>query len=665
MGVFGKQGPYQEFKPLFVKEFDAKDTIKTLNAKYSELDALTNINKTPALTYEQQEADKIHAAHQEALNKSVDTGDLSPFKAITLTKGLAHSYANDADRLKYERSYAKLVEDDKTAGDNLNKVGASLEATDYHAFIGGSKKQVFQGYTPFKEVDHIAKAKAITDMINADSTEDEKIVPTVANGLLTLQTTGHKGISPEKVNFVAQAFLSDPEINGDYRNKSYAELSQQVKQQLLEENPNISEIELKAKTYQRLMTPVVFSEKVYKYEGKKRIEKTINRTMSPLEKSIEDKKRNALQGMIGAVTYNEWKNTHDFQVLPKQGDGADGSTKNEPLALGSSMDNFLDVRNTGVDELGTDLKNSDSSFKTLGQNVTVFAMNALKQAYSAAKVVGGTPYDPDNEAYRTNADNVKQAIKNVKAEVVKRKIGIDIPEVNADLSNIDDVYTKAELAIKALTSASKQQRNVPVIPVVNQNLVKVVNNLDLTSSEIVYMRDGKRSKASISEYIDKDGADIIPEKYTTSADKTKYISENLKVNNIQADGDNVYLRGSIGNIEVLLKPPFLNTNSAFQSLINFTKLTSSDLSEIPLPNKSVVLREEGHTKILKHQVIDDRTGEITYTYSLNGKGGTPPLNQTDFYNTYLQKEIELGIKGTQLKKLFQNLDVERKDYVPQ
>lgn len=669
MGIFSKQGPYQEFKPLFVKEFDAKDTIKTLNAKYSELDALANINKTPALTYEQQEADKIHATHQEALNKSVDTGELSPWKAITMTKGLAHSYANDTDRLKFERSLAAKETSDKIAGDNPNKYGASQLSQDQHAYAGGSPKQVYNGYTASKDIDVLEKASKVRNLFNSNSVSGHGIKTTSIDGVVKIVGEDHEYLTADEVSFVANNLFKDPEIINNYKDQSYAEVGDKIRQQISAENPNISEMELRAMTYERMMTPLKRTRNVPYYKknektGKNEIAyKKQTYYNSELQESIDSKVENLTRGFVGAVAFDKYKSTLSLNDLRRGSGNGDENDKEEPLALGSTMDNFLDTRSLGLTNLNDELKGADSSLKTAGQNTMIFAMNALKQAYSAVKVVGGTPYDPNNEEYRTNADNVRQAVKNIKAEALKRKIGIDIPEINADLSNIDDVNAKAELAVKLLTSATKQQLNVPVIPVVNQSLVKVVSNLDLTSSEIVYIQDGQRSKAKISDYVVDDGSDLIPQKYTTSSDKTKYISENLKVNNIQADGDNVYLRGSIGDREVLLKPPFLNTTTAFQPLINFTKLTSSDLSEVPLPNKSLVLRKEGHTKILKHSAIDERTGEVTYTYSLNGKGGTPPLNQTDFYNTYLQKEIDLGIKGTQLKKLFQNLDIQTKDYV--
>jgi hypothetical protein len=302
MGIFSKQGPYQEFKPLFVKEFDAKDTIKTLNAKYSELDALANINKTPALTYEQQEADKIHATHQEALNKSVDTGELSPWKAITMTKGLAHSYANDTDRSKYERSYAKLVEDDKTAGDNPNRVGARDMSLDAHAYHGGSKKLVYSGYTAHKEIDQISKLKDIKSIFNDDGTSE--ITPTIVNGMIQIVGKDKTFITKEKVYNAAQYFMQDPEIIGDLTDKSYAEASNSYKQKLLYDNPNMSEKELRARTYAYLNTPQE-QKKTVKYEKDgKLFSKVITTNYTPLQEVVKYKADVMTEALVGTVAFD-------------------------------------------------------------------------------------------------------------------------------------------------------------------------------------------------------------------------------------------------------------------------------------------------------------------------------------------------------------------------
>jgi hypothetical protein len=667
MGIFDKQGPYQEFKPLFVKEFDADKTIKTLNDKYTEFDTLSQINKTPALTYEQQEADKIQAQHQEGINKATEIGALDPWKGIKMSKSLAHGYVNDADRLKFERSLAMKETSDKTAGDNPNKVGASEEATDYHAFIGGSKKQVFQGYTPFKSLDEIATMKGIADMINADSTENEKLVPTLANGILTLRTEGHKGISPEKVKFVAQAFLNNPDVTGDYRNKSYAELSQQVKQQILAENPNISERELKAKTYQMLMTPVVFPEKVYKYEGKKRTEKTINRTMSPLEKSIEDKKRNALQGMVGAVAFDEWKNTYDFQALP-EGKGAGGSDEEvSPIVEATTVDDFTNPNIGKTDDLSKNLNAADSSLATFTENTAISAVNTIKFALDFLTLEP----NPNYEDFTTNLERVSKAVTEVKNKASEMYIDYPIDAVNEDGSNINEVYEQAKTAAKLMTSAKTQQASVSAIPVLNNEIKNVVSNLDLTASDILHVKSGKKIRTKFSDFITDEASALVPAKYGTAASQIKYIRDNLVINNIQANGNNVYLRGSIGSKEVLLQPPFLKSNTAFQALINFTKLTSSNSTEAPLPNVTHVLRQQNFTKIVKHAnyVKDNEgkeTGDINYTYSLSNQDGTKktqPLNQTDFFNNYMIREILAGTKGKQLSKLYTNVSMKKQDNI--
>jgi hypothetical protein len=655
MGIFSKQGPYQEFKPLFVKEFDAKDTIKTLNTKYSELDTLANINKTPALTYEQQEADKIHAAHQEALNKSVDTGDLSPWKAITMTKGLAHSYANDTDRLKFERSYAKLEEDDKTAGDNPNRVGARDRSLDAHAYYGGSKNQVYTGYTAFKEVDQTGKLKDMSSIFNEDGTSDIK--PTVVNGMIQLTGRDTTFITREKVAQAANYFMQDPEIIGDLTDKSYAEASTNYKQRLLYDNPNMSEKELRARTYAYLNTPQEKKETVkYKKDGKI-VSKVITTNYTPLQEVVKHKTDIMTEALVGAVAFDKYKNSLSYHNIP-EAKGVEDDSDNLKVTGGLTDDfNSNYLKNVDNTDLTDDFNTAKGSFSGLTSNIGVAAVNTLTYLKNAvAESSFGLINPSDFEKFTSQSEEINNATTAVTKALTDIGMTVVIPKLNADGSNINEINDAVSKAMTTRTSVLQQRSQVTVIPVLNKPLREVVKNLDHTNTNIKYINaSGDTESTTLDKYIT-----------TISEGKTNKEKDDIKngliINGVQSHGNQAFLSGSIDGRKILISAPFMKSTDAFAPLVKFTNLTSSSAKESIIPANTIA-RTKGYTKMVKHEVINP-DGNVTYKYSFSNSTNTkstPPLNQVDFYNTWLQPEVDAQLKGIELNNLFHNTTRTRKE----
>lgn len=669
MGIFAKQGPYQEFKPLFVKEFDADKTIKTLNDKYADLDKLALINKTPALTYEQKEADKIQAAHQAGITKATEIGEIDPWKAISMTQSLAHGYVNDRERLNYERSLAKKQESDKLAGDNPNAVGAALEAEGLHSLKGGSKNEIFRGYTPSKAIDAIEKVSKIANMINADSTDEKIKLQQVGN---TIRLTGHEHeyISQDKVQKTASYLLNDPEVVGDFRNKSYAELSPVAEKIVLQQNPNLSEMQLKAEVYKMLTTPKKETIKVKQVVNGKEVLKDKTIVTTELEKAINNKKNNMIAGLVDAVSYDKYKNSESFYNIPAgKGGGDDDESPTIPQA-GVTQDPFSSYGTT-EDPNAVALEEAQSNFVGFGENIATGITNALKILTEATginqvkELLTGESYKPELGNYKSGIEAVNAKLEPITKEAEKLKLGIAVPKLKEDGSNGTEVINEAKRVNTAINSVKQHQAEIPVIPIHNSDFRTVMANIDPATVNIVFKdASGKETPMKLSDYAIK-GSNMAFKDATTDEQKMKIVKDELTVNGLVSRNDSPYLLGSLGGKPMYISMPLLTTNNAaFAHLNKFTELKKGNKDEMELPIDSQLRVKSKLSKIVKHKtVLPD--GRVQFLYDFGKEKQIVPLPAEDFVNTYLMPEFSKATKNTQINKLFFNYNQKKSDMIQQ
>ena len=139
MGIFAKQGPYQEFKDLFVKEFDADKTVDRLNKVEADMNVGKEaIKRFDALNRETGKVDVVMNKYQQSLNAVANDPNASIWSKANAIKQLGTSYANDPERLAVATSKQNAIE---MAKENAGKADTQLAIKKKELdldFMGGS-----------------------------------------------------------------------------------------------------------------------------------------------------------------------------------------------------------------------------------------------------------------------------------------------------------------------------------------------------------------------------------------------------------------------------------------------------------------------------------------------------------------------------------------------
>lgn len=218
MGIFAKQGPYQEFKDLFVKEFDADKTVDRLNKKEEELNAnMDLIKRFDALNRETGKVDKVMSKYQQGLNTVVNDPNASLWTKAKAAKQLGTSYVNDPERLAVATSKQNAVE---MAKENATKADTQLaikkEELDLD-YMGGSgvdaqgNIRTFRKQTVPKDTDPNAIINSIGSGFATQGISFEKDPASGVEGYWQTEGTSRVYRRPEDIRNVAKSILSADE----------------------------------------------------------------------------------------------------------------------------------------------------------------------------------------------------------------------------------------------------------------------------------------------------------------------------------------------------------------------------------------------------------------------------------------------------------------------
>ena len=232
MGIFAKQGPYQEFKDLFVKEFDADKTVDRLNKVEADMNVGKEaIKRFEALNRETGKVDKVMSKYQQGLNTVANDPNASIWSKANAIKQLGTSYANDPERLAVATSKQNAVE---MAKENAAKADTQLaikkEELDLD-FMGGSgvdaqgNIRTFRKQTVPKDTDPNAIINLIGSGFEKQGVSYEKDPVSGVEGYW--QTEGKSRVyrRPEDIREVAKATLkADEDTRKHYELVSFSKL---------------------------------------------------------------------------------------------------------------------------------------------------------------------------------------------------------------------------------------------------------------------------------------------------------------------------------------------------------------------------------------------------------------------------------------------------------
>ena len=232
MGIFAKQGPYQEFKDLFVKEFDADKTVDRLNKVEADMNVGKEaIKRFEALNRETGKVDIVMNKYQQSLNTVANDPNASIWSKANAIKQLGTSYVNDPERLAVATSKQNAVE---MAKENAAKADTQLaikkEELDLD-YMGGSgvdaqgNIRTFRKQSVPKDTDPNAIINLIGSGFATQGVSYEKDPVSGVEGYW--QTEGKSRVyrSPEDIREVAKATLkADEDTRKHYELVSFSKL---------------------------------------------------------------------------------------------------------------------------------------------------------------------------------------------------------------------------------------------------------------------------------------------------------------------------------------------------------------------------------------------------------------------------------------------------------
>ena len=232
MGIFAKQGPYQEFKDLFVKEFDADKTVDRLNKVEDELNANKElIKRSEALDRETGKVDTVMSKYQQGLNTVVNNANASLWDKKNAAKQLATSYVNDPERVALAKSKQALDESIKVNAGKADTSKAAKQAQLIHDYKGGTAVtpegniSTLQPFSVPKDTDPNTIINLIGSGFATQGVSYEKDPVSGVEGYW--QTEGKSRVyrSPEDIREVAKATLkADEDTRKHYELVSFSKL---------------------------------------------------------------------------------------------------------------------------------------------------------------------------------------------------------------------------------------------------------------------------------------------------------------------------------------------------------------------------------------------------------------------------------------------------------
>jgi len=543
MGIFAKQGPYQEFKDLFVKEFDADKTVDRLNKKEEELNAnMDLIKRFDALNRETGKVDKVMSKYQQGLNTVVNDPNASLWTKAKAAKQLGTSYVNDPERLAVATSKQNAVE---MAKENATKADTQLaikkEELDLD-YMGGSgvdaqgNIRTFRKQTVPKDTDPNAIINSIGSGFATQGISFEKDPASGVEGYWQTEGTSRVYRRPEDIRNVAKSILSaDEDTRKHYElvafDKLHNDYTTLYKQQGL---PQLeAERMATGKLYEEQKDAsgnLIKGSSILDKEVDKQLGVVAEAAVTKFTTEVTDRKLNFFQKVIGEGEGTGTNSTNEIYNVehPIQ----ETQTENVPLY---DVDNILTKENyrnlNKIKESNNRiLQNKDfsSSLKPFADKYVNAPQNQKIKIFSEAldkiKIISGK----DAKKWKTLHDSFYKYINNLDASASINKMELNFKKTLIDIHG----YPAQEV------SNMTPERLLKIKEQLNNNRKNVANNVSVPTNNVSkYMADHVANVLSNTSEVNLGGGQNDQQLSTILKDnKFEYINtkgDNMKITDVE------------------------------------------------------------------------------------------------------------------------------------
>lgn len=495
MGIFAKQGPYQEFKDLFVKEFDADKTVDRLNKVEDELNANKElIKRSEALDRETGKVDTVMSKYQQGLNTVVNNANASLWDKKNAAKQLATSYVNDPERVALAKSKQALDESIKVNAGKADTSKAAKQAQLIHDYKGGTAVtpegniSTLQPFSVPKDTDPNTIVSLIGSGFEKQGVSYEKDPVSGVEGYW--QTEGKSRIyrRPEDIREVAKATLkADEDTRKHYELVAFDKLHDDYT--TLYKQQGLPQLEA-----ERMATGKL-------YEEQKDASGNPIKGTSILDKAVDSQLNTVAEAAVTKFTTEVTdRKINQFQKVKAEGAGAGTSPTNEiynvehPIQETQTegvplydVDNILTKENYKTLNKIKESNNRILQNKDFSSSLKPFVdkyVNApqdqknkiFKEALDKIKIISGK----DAEKWKTLHDSFRKYINNLDASASINKMDLNFKKSLIDIHG----YPAQEV------SNMTPERLVEVKEQLNKNRKNVANNVSVPTNNVSkYMAD--------------------------------------------------------------------------------------------------------------------------------------------------------------------------------
>lgn len=465
MGIFAKQGPYQEFKDLFVKEFDADKTVDRLNKVEDELNANKElIKRSEALDRETGKVDTVMSKYQQGLNAVVNNANASLWDKKNAAKQLATSYANDPERVALAKSKQALDESIKVNAGKADTSKAAKYAQLVHDANGGTKVDAngnistLQSFSVPKDFDANTTVNQIGSGFETNGISWEADPETGVEGYWQTTTTGNKIRLAGDISSVAKSNIySDADTIKHFELDNFDKLHDQYTTLYLEKGMSQQEAERNA-TRTILNKPVTQNANGETVQGSSILQQAVDKNVTALADAAATKFK---------TKYTERK-LDQFQEA--KGEGAGTDTSNLPL---DTTERPVEKTPTqGVPVLDPEGAITEENYKSYNKDMN----KANKIKTSISKNIHAKSLLPDIEKIAllpTNSDEATKAYSKAMTSLHQKIVG-EVPKNVSKLSKVQLAIYDGKM--QQYTEAARQlgeyytsvANNIPYVKAINE-----------------------------------------------------------------------------------------------------------------------------------------------------------------------------------------------------
>lgn len=626
MGIFDKQGAYQEFKPLFTAQFDTDKTVDKLNKAYEQIDN-TLLNATPALVEEQPFANKIREDYDQIRNK-VAEGTLSPLKAASAVRQVAHSYANDPMRIAYERSNKAYEESLEEAKNNANRdKAANFNKNTFLFDKGGSKNGSMEKFTVPKEVSTVEVLNKFVSDIKANKYPTDWGI-SEKDGIIQINKGSTKEVTKKRVQQVYEGLIgSEPALQEQFKVDAYDDEFKREYNSLRAKG--VSDIQARAVAHKTILEPRKNKDGSY---------------TSLVDDSVANKNKGFLSSMLGKAAFMEIEKDVNFHNLPQ----AEGANMYPPMADVADLIEVDDARPEQPDM--KDVITSGSGVQWGNMMDNLFGSISMGLDLPTGNVL----YE-NKEVYKSEEqvkDEIQKKLTSARdtwpAAGVSIRQGMSVDDMKKEAEKVNKYFATHNLRGRVKFATSAQQEEV----------TKQIQN-EPGLQIYIPSKEGDAGWVPLNTYIDK----VIEDEGTDAKNQAKRREEIKK--SITAGGLTTKT-GPNGestpayHVEINGKPALIKTSTAINGVTaDFTSF--NDLATDP--NKSEIRLSNG--QILKKFYSYDPSrneGKLTFTSYFPNQTPSSQPQTLEQMASYLGDEVRRQTLYTPIRRMTSS--TEDKEKVP-